>query len=84
MLAALLIGRLICFFSEPESLVYSIGGIVGLYSAILALIQTHKLSLSFGRKFGFTLGLFFFNPIFMLILAFGKKSQYVGPIVKSK
>ena len=84
MLAALVIGRIICFYSSADSIVYSIGGIFGLYSAILALIQTHKLSLSFGKKFGFTLGLYFFNSIFMLILAFGKKSQYVGPAVKSK
>ena len=84
MLAALLIGRLICFFSNADSLVYSIGGILGLYAAILALIQTHKLSLAFGRKFGFTLGLFLLNPIFMLILAFSKKCQYVGPAVKAK
>lgn len=84
MLAALVIGRIICFYSNADSIVYSLGGILGLYSAILVLIQTHKLSLSFGRKFGFTLGLYFFNSIFMLILAFGKKSQYVGPAVKSK
>ena len=84
MLAALVIGRIICFYSSADSIVYSIGGIIGLYSAILALIQTHKLSRSFGKKFGFTLGLYFFNSIFMLILAFGKKSQYVGPAVKVK
>ena len=84
MLATMLLGRIGCAAAESGSLVYTIGSLIGAYSAILVLIQTHKLSLSFGRKFGFTLGLIFLNPIFMLILAFGKKSQYVGPAVKNK
>lgn len=84
MFGALLVGRIISASCEPETIVYGIGSIISLYAAIVSLIQTHKLSLSFGRKFGFTLGLIFLNPIFMLILAFGKKSQYVGPAVKSK
>ena len=84
MLASMLVGRVVCAAAESGSLVYTIGSVIGAYSAILVLIQTHKLSRSFGRKFGFTLGLLFLNPIFMLILAFGKKSQYVGPAVKSK
>ena len=84
MLAALLVARIISVVCDPETFIYGISSILGLYAGVLALIQTHKLSLSFGHKFGFTLGLFFLNPIFMLILAFGKKSQYVGPAVKRK
>ncbi|MCI9282593.1 MAG: hypothetical protein HFG56_04810 [Lachnospiraceae bacterium] len=44
----------------------------------LQVISTHKLSKAFGHGIGFTLGLFFFKPIFILILAFGS-SQYQGP-----
>ena len=84
MLSALLVSRIISFACGTEGFIALIGSLFALYAAILALIQVHKLSLSFGHKFGFTLGLFFLNPIFMLILAFGKKSQYVGPAVKSK
>ena len=84
MMGALLISRIITFAFGTEGFIALIGSLFALYAAILALIQVHKLSLSFGPKFGFTLGLLFLNPIFMLILAFGKKSQYVGPAVKNK
>ena len=84
MLGALLAARIISFVCDPESFVYGLSSILAAYAGVLALIQTHKLSRSFGHKFGFTLGLIFLNPIFMLILAFGKKSQYVGPAVKTK
>ncbi len=46
-------------------------------SFIVGLITDAKLSKSFGHKFGFTLGLWFFPFIFQLILGFGKK-PYVG------
>ena len=84
MLGATLLSHIVMIATESGSLMFNIGSLLGTYAAVLTLIQIHKLSLSFGRKFGFTLGLIFLNPIFMLILAFGKKSQYVGPAVKSK
>lgn len=45
---------------------------------IIGLIQLNKLSKAFGHGLGFTLGLIFLNPIFVLILAFGN-SEYQGP-----
>ncbi len=45
---------------------------------IIKLITSHKLARSFGHRFGFTLGLWFFPWIFHLILGFGK-SKYKGP-----
>lgn len=84
MIVSMIVGNYIVFAFDPETLVYTIGSLLGLYSSVLTLIQVHKLSRSFGHKFGFTLGLIFLNPIFMLILAFGKNSQYVGPAVKNK
>jgi hypothetical protein len=38
----------------------------------------HLLSKSFGNGIGFTLGLIFLNPIFILILGFGD-AKYIGP-----
>ena len=67
---------------EVASLMYIIGTVLGLVASVIGFMQFHKLSRAFGHGFGFTLGLIFLNPIFMLILAFGK-SQYVGPAVKS-
>lgn len=44
---------------------------------VIGIISIHKLSKAFGHGVGFTLGLIFLSPIFILILAFGG-SQYVG------
>lgn len=44
-------------------------------ASIINLLQIHRLSRSFGHGIGFTLGLIFLNPIFILILGFGT-SEY--------
>lgn len=46
-------------------------------AAVINIIEYSKLSKSFGHGAGFTVGLVFLNPIFMLILGFGS-SQYIG------
>ena len=84
MMGALMIGNILSNVCAPDTILYAIGGLFALYATAVGLVQTHKLSQSFGHKFGFTLGLIFLNPIFMLILAFGKKSQYVGTVIKNK
>ncbi len=45
---------------------------------IMSAISVYKLSFSFGHGIPFALGLFFLQPIFMLILGFGS-SVYTGP-----
>ena len=56
--------------------------IVAIFLAVISLLITltvfYKLSKSFGHGLGFTLGLIFLNPLFTLILVFGK-SKYIGP-----
>lgn len=60
-------------------------GVIGFIGALMALVgyiinnivASHKLSKSFGHGVPFTIGLLFFEGLFMLILAFGK-SQYLG------
>ncbi len=44
----------------------------------LNLISAHKLSTAFGHDIGFTLGLIFIEPVFLIILGFGS-SRYEGP-----
>jgi hypothetical protein len=46
---------------------------------ILPIILTHKLSKSFGKDIGFTLGLLFLGFIFLPILALSKDIHYIGP-----
>ncbi len=55
-----------------------IGTLLSIASIVINIIALHKLSKSFGHDIGFTLGLIFLNPIFILILAFGG-SEYIGP-----
>lgn len=38
----------------------------------------YRLTCVYGHGIGFTIGLFFLNPLFMLILGFGD-SEYMGP-----
>jgi len=45
---------------------------------IIGIIVINDLSKSFGRGVGFTLGLIFLSPIFILLLAFGDY-KYIGP-----
>lgn len=44
---------------------------------IVAIITLFKLARAFGKKFWFGLGLFFLNPVFLGILAFGEP-RYKG------
>ena len=60
-----------------EGFVGIISSLLSLASAVLVLSRVHKMSVSFGHGIGFTLGLIFLQPIFYLILAFGK-SEYIG------
>ena len=52
--------------------------VVWILAMILHLMQSIKLSKSFGKGVGFGLVLFFFGPIGRLILGFGR-AQYIGP-----
>ncbi len=54
------------------------GSVIVLAMAVLNIYSLHKLSKAFGHGAGFTVGLFFLNPIFKLILGFGK-DEYLGP-----
>lgn len=55
-----------------------IPGLGLIVSLVLKILILNKLSLSFGKDAGFTVGLVLLNPIFMGILAFSNM-EYVGP-----
>ena len=44
---------------------------------VFSIMQASRLSKAFGKGTGFAFGLFFLNPIFLLILGFGD-SKYIG------
>jgi hypothetical protein len=82
-LVAVLLLRVLTGVFDSDSIMYSLAAIPGIYAAVLSVIQLHKLSKSFGHGAGFTVGLLLMNPIFLLILGFGK-SQYVGNALKAE
>jgi hypothetical protein len=51
---------------------------IPLVNFVIAIITYDGLSKSFGKGTGFTIGLIFLGPIFLLILGFGS-ARYVGP-----
>ncbi len=54
-----------------------LGTICNLGVMVIGITGLYKLSKAFGHGVGFTLGLMFLNPIFMMILGFGS-DQYQG------
>lgn len=61
-----------------DGLVGVIGSLALLGAALMNVVALYKLARAYGYGIGFTIGLFFLNPIFMLILGFGS-SEYMGP-----
>jgi hypothetical protein len=56
--------------------------LIPLVNFVFMLILAFDIAKAFGKGSGFALGLIFFYPIFVLILAFGD-AQYVGPVAAS-
>jgi hypothetical protein len=54
---------------------------VPLVNFVIAIMTMHKLSKSFGKGVGFTIGLILFQPIFLLILAFGSAEYEALPSI---
>lgn len=61
-----------------DGIVSILGSLIVLIVAIFNIISLNKLAKAFGHGVGFTIGLFFLNPIFMLILGFSG-DEYIGP-----
>jgi len=76
MLALTAVSRL--FADSPSTLLSILSGVCSVASAVLYIAGLHKLSRAFGHGVGFTLGLLFLQPVFMLILGFSE-NKYRGP-----
>lgn len=66
------------FLFNMDNMLSLLGGIIAFAAYIISIISWHKLSRAFGHGIGYTLGLLFLNPIFILILGFSG-DQYQGP-----
>lgn len=64
-------------YSTGSAVLSVLAYIVYIAVLVIGIIAIHKFSKAFGHGVGYTIGLIFLSPIFILIIAFGK-SQYVG------
>ncbi len=55
----------------------AIAALLAIASFVIWVMYNNKLAKAFGHGAGFTIGLIFLNPLFILILGFGR-SEYVG------
>lgn len=60
-----------------------VGAAIAIADVVFYAIGLSKLSKSFGHGGGFTAGLFFFEPLFTIILGFSK-AKYVGNTTENK
>lgn len=52
--------------------------LIPVVNIVISIIMLVKLCAAFGKGAGFTVGMIFFQTIFMMILGFGS-AQYIGP-----
>lgn len=63
----------------PDVMLYAVLLLVfAVIILVLSIISYHKISKSYGHGAGYTVGMLFLWPIFVLILGYGK-SRYIGP-----
>lgn len=70
-------GELLMYLFEQYSLMWNVFGIISVVGWVISIIGDYKLSKSFGKGAGFTVGMVLATGIFQIILGFGK-SQYIG------
>lgn len=63
---------------DPFILIRLLLALVNVALFAVSLLLFYKLARSFGKGLGFTAGLYFFQPVFMMILGFGS-ARYYGP-----
>ncbi len=67
--------------SFPDQIIFAVIALIfAIVSFVITIVSYHKISKSYGHGAGYTVGLIFLWPIFVLILGYGK-SKYIGPNV---
>ena len=76
-LAALLVGSALFLQNTDSGFCQVSGKICSALASLVTIIETYKVSRAYGHGFPYFLGLFFLEPIFVMILGLGS-SRYVG------
>lgn len=77
MIAVYVVSGIMQSVGDDGTAINTVGNYIGALGSLIMIVALYKLSKSFGHGFGWTLGLIFINPVFLLMLGFGK-SQYLG------
>ena len=76
--AALVYSILQTVTQQNSTLMGIVGLIYGIFTIVIGIIHSYKLSKAFDKGIGYTLGLIFLPNIFTLILGFGKAKYVVN------
>ena len=76
----------VVFYTQPQAVaegasmtaLQMVGAVCMIASMVLYILLNYKTAKAFGKGIGFTLGLIFLQPIFLMMLGFGS-AQYQGP-----
>ena len=75
--ASIVVGIVQSILGQDAAASGILSSILGIFSLVVSIMHCYKLSKSFGKGIGYTLGLIFLPNIFTLILGFGS-AEYVG------
>lgn len=64
-------------YGNGNSMMFYLGTALSVVSALMLAVLWYNVSLAYGHGLGYFLGLYFLNPVFIMILGFGS-SQYIG------
>ncbi len=76
----------VVFYTQPQAVaegasmtpMQMVGAVCMVASMVLYILLNYKTAKAFGKGIGYTLGLIFLQPVFLMMLGFGS-AQYQGP-----
>ena len=76
----------VVFYTQPQAVaegasmtaLQMVGAVCMIAGMVLFILLCYKTAKAFGKGIGYTLGLIFLQPIFLMMLGFGS-AQYQGP-----
>ena len=76
----------VVFYTQPQAVaegasmtaLQMVGAVCMIAGMVLYILLNYKIAKAFGKGVGYTLGLLFLQPVFLMMLGFGS-AQYQGP-----
>lgn len=77
LLVVMFLSTLLLTYGVNNAMMFYLGSALSLVEAIMLAVLWYNMSLAYGHGLGYFLGLYFLNPIFIMIIGFGA-SRYIG------